>query len=253
MRCSLLGSWPCAASNVPPVSHGISTEFTIQQTCVIVHPISGKIDSMTQKELDTHRLISKYGIVSDQVDAGELAVVLQELARALEVVDGSVAEFGCYVGTTSLYIRRVLDGLGSEAEFHVYDSFEGLPEKKSEDTSPLGEHFKAGELAVGKKAFIREFQKAGLKLPVIHKGWFDQLAPTDVPEQIAFAYLDGDYYQSIRIPLELITSMLAPGATIVVDDYGNQALPGARKAVDEWCREHQVYVNEVRSLAVIRI
>lgn len=207
---------------------------------------------MVQKELDIRKLIYKYGIVSDQVDAGELAVVLRELVQFIEERDDAVVEFGCYVGTTSLYIRRVLDELGSDAEFHVYDSFEGLPEKADEDISPLGEQFRLGELAVGKKAFIREFQKAGLKLPVIHKGWFDQLYDRDIPENIAFAYLDGDYYHSIKIPLQLIEPKLAPGATIIVDDYGNQALPGARRAVDEWCREHRLDLNEVRSLAVIR-
>lgn len=208
---------------------------------------------MTKSNDDYHQLIAKYGIVSDQVDSGELAVVLHELARTLTIAAGTVVEFGCYVGTTSLYIRRVLDSLDSDRGFHVYDSFEGLPEKTSEDRSPLGEQFRAGELAASKKSFIREFQKAGLKTPVIHKAWFRDLVAADIPERIAFAYLDGDYYDSIKIPLELITPYLTPGATIVVDDYGNQALPGARRAVDEWCIEHGRIVKETRSLGVIRI
>lgn len=197
------------------------------------------------------KLIQKYGIVSDQVDGAELAVVLRELVQAIDTADGAVVEFGCYVGTTSLYIRRLLDMSGQDRAFHVYDSFEGLPHKTSADQSPLGEQFRAGELAVSKKAFVREFQKPGLKLPVIHKGWFDDLTPEDAPEPIAFAFLDGDYYQSIKTPLELITPKLATGAVVVVDDYGNQALPGARRAVDEWCRKHGKSVSEVQSLAVI--
>ena len=31
----------------------------------------------------------------------------------------------------------------------------------------------------------------------MHKGWFDQLSDREVPEQIAFAFLDGDFYSSI--------------------------------------------------------
>lgn len=207
---------------------------------------------MIKKSEYYRQMITKYGIVSGQVDSGELVVLMHELSLALEKCFGAVAEFGCYVGTTSLYIRRVLDAVQADRQFHVYDSFEGLPEKASEDISPLGVQFRAGELAVGKKAFMREFQKAGLKLPVIHKAWFGDLTASDVPEPVAFAYLDGDYYQSIKIPLELITPKLAPGAVIVVDDYGNQALPGARKAVDEWCGKHGYAVNETRSLGVIR-
>lgn len=200
---------------------------------------------------EIHSLIAKYGIVSDQVDAVELEAVLTELVKNLQTTRGAILEFGCYIGTTSMYIRRVMDMLKINSEFHVYDSFEGLPEKTPADESPLGEQFKAGELAVSKKAFIHEFQKAHLKLPIIHKGWFDELTPDDVPDDIAFVFLDGDYYESIKVPLQLITPKLKPGAAIVVDDYGNQALPGARKAVDEWCRAHRKTVREVKSLAVI--
>lgn len=197
------------------------------------------------------QLISKYGIVSDQVEPGELAAVLAELARALESNLGNIVEFGCYAGSTSLYIRRVMNALGIASEFHVYDSFEGLPEKLSEDESPLGVQFKKGELAVSKKAFIKEFQKANLLLPTIHKGWFNELVEEDVPRDIAFAFLDGDYYESVKTPLERIQEKLKPGAVIVVDDYGNQALPGARRAVDEWCKKHGKNVREIKSLAVI--
>ncbi len=200
---------------------------------------------------DIDHLIHQHGIVSDQVDTAELRVVLHELAQRLARQEGAIVEFGCYVGTTSLFIRRIMNSLGAAGEFHVYDSFEGLPEKTERDESPLGVQFKAGELSASKKVFMREFQKAGLALPVIHKGWFSDTKPSDVPDGITFAFLDGDYYESVRDPLRLITPKLLPGAVIVVDDYGNQALPGARQATDEWARAHGVKVREVQSLAVL--
>ena len=48
---------------------------------------------------------------------------------------GSVVELGCYIGTTSLFIRRLMNGLGATGEFHVYDSFAGPPDKSSRDHS----------------------------------------------------------------------------------------------------------------------
>jgi O-methyltransferase len=142
-------------------------------------------------------------------------------------------EFGCYIGTTSLFIRRLLDARHETKVFHVYDSFEGLPPKTAEDASSAGDQFTAGELSVSKKQFIHEFQKAHLSPPVIHKGWFSNLTEKDVPAQIAFAFLDGDFYGSIKDSLKLVLSRMSQGGTIVVDDYAREALPGAAKAVHE--------------------
>jgi len=197
-------------------------------------------------------LIKRYGLISEQVDERELAVILGLLEKSLNTT-GAVVEFGCYAGTTSLYIRRVLDEYRDEREFHVYDSFEGLPEKQPEDASSVGEQFQAGELSVGKKQFIENFKKAHLKLPVVHKGWFSDLKITDVPGSIAFAFLDGDYYQSIKTSLKLIENKLAEGAIIVVDDYSNEALPGASKAFDEWANARNLRVTAVNSLGVVRV
>lgn len=195
--------------------------------------------------------IARHGLISDQVEPRELAAILECLEVSL-ALDGAVVEFGCYTGTTSLYIRRVLDAHQDERAFHVYDSFEGLPEKTREDQSPVGEQFRAGELAASKKQFVREFQKAHLRLPIIHKGWFADVRSADVPESVAFAFLDGDYYDSIKQPLELLTPRLIQGATVVVDDYANQALPGAAQAVDEWARRHNRTVCVIHTLAVIK-
>jgi len=205
---------------------------------------------IAKDEINVTSLINKFGIISDQVERNELVALLQELIRAVENEE-TIVEFGCYIGTTSVYIRRVLDLLGKNNTFHVYDSFEGLPQKKSQDISPLGLQFKAGELSVTKKQFIREFYKAGLQLPVIHKGWFRDILASDVPEKISFAFLDGDYYESVMTPLKLIEKKLAKRAVIVVDDYNNQSLPGAAKAVDEWCEKHGYSVRVSHSLAII--
>ena len=207
--------------------------------------------------MDHKGLLERYALVSDQVDKGELTVVLSELEKLLQSeASGSVVEFGCYAGTTSLFVRRLLDIYNDEREFHVYDSFEGLPEKSDHDRSPTGEQFRAGELAVSKKEFIQHFRKAHLKLPIIHKGWFDVLGASDVPEEITFAFLDGDYYDSVLIPLQLMEGKLRQGAVIIVDDYGNLALPGARRAVDEWRNKHQHMISafhEQQSLAIIKL
>ena len=184
--------------------------------------------------------------------ASELSVILFELEKALtQNPDGAIVEFGCYSGTTSLFIARMLNQKRAPGVFHVYDSFEGLPEKTALDNSPLGIQFKKGELSVSKKTFIQNFKAANLRLPIIHKGWFGEIDEATVPDRISFAFLDGDYYESVMTPLALIQDKLLPSAVIIVDDYGNEALPGARRAVDEWQNAHPGRMRVEASLAIL--
>ena len=74
-----------------------------------------------------------------------------------------------------------------------------------------------------------------------------------MPEIISFAFLDGDYYESIQDSFRLIENKLTPGAVIVVDDYANEALPGAALAVDEWVRSRGLRVRVEASLALIAV
>lgn len=180
------------------------------------------------------QLLAHYPLISDQVNKDQVLVILNELQKVMQNgTEGAVVEFGCYIGTTSLFIRRLLDAHQDERQFHVYDSFVGLPPKTAKDMSGAGEEFKAGELAVSKKQFMHEFHKANLKTPYTHKAWFNELTEADVPEKIAFAFLDGDFYESIRDSLRLVLPRMQQGGVIVVDDYAREALPGTAKAVHE--------------------
>ncbi|MBR5621342.1 hypothetical protein IKW75_02585 [Candidatus Saccharibacteria bacterium] len=179
-----------------------------------------------------------------QVSDNETAVILSELRDILaRGVAGDAVEFGCYRGDTSLLLERILEREfpDTESRLWIYDSFEGLPDRTSEDASVAGDGFKAGELFVTKREVMERFKKSGLKVPRVRKGFFENLDPaTDLPEKICFAFLDGDLYQSIKTSLELITPKMTRDGdgqitgTIIVHDYNNPQLPGSARAVDEW-------------------
>ncbi len=200
------------------------------------------------------RRFREWPIVSDQVGEGELGVVWRELEKVLDAgVPGDVVEFGCFVGTTSLFIRRLLDEKGQSGKraFHVYDSFEGLPTKTRQDESTVGAAFQGGELKASKKDFVRQFQAAHLQPPIIHKNWFNKLADTDVPATIAFAFLDGDFYQSIMDSLKLVWPRMSPGGIVLIDDYGREALPGATRAVHDFFGSQSLPMQQ-QNIAIIR-
>lgn len=185
---------------------------------------------------------------NDQVNSLETDKIL-ELARNSLKSSGDFVELGCYKGDTSLLIAEILKN--TDHILYIYDSFEGLPEKTGNDESALGENFKVGELYVTKREVKERFLRAGLKLPVIKKAWFNELTDEDLPEKIAFAFLDGDFYESIRDSLKLIDGKMVEGGIIVVHDYMNPALPGVKKAVDEWLIDKQVKQNTFQSMIII--
>lgn len=192
---------------------------------------------------------------NDQVSELETEKILS-VARESLAAEGDFVEFGCYKGDTALLLAEILkDGCGKvcgklSRGLWLYDSFEGLPEKSASDFSALGEDFRAGELFVTKREVKERFLRAGLPVPVIKKAWFRDLAEADLPEKICFAFLDGDFYESIRDSLGLVSGRMSDGGVIIVHDYGNPALPGVKKAVDEWLRGRDL--ETYKSLAIIR-
>lgn len=183
---------------------------------------------------------------NDQVSKEETKKIL-EIAKECLAIGGDFVELGCYKGDTSLALAEVLKG--SDKRLWIYDSFEGLPEKSAQDNSPLGENFKKGELFVTKREVKARFLRAGLKVPVIKKGWFFDFSSEDLPEKISFCFLDGDFYESIRDGLKLIKNKMSNGAVLVVHDYNNPALPGVKRAVDEWW---QSKIEIFESMAILR-
>ena len=203
--------------------------------------------------MHSSKLIKQFPLISDQMTLSRLEVILRSLEKVLEQgITGDIVEFGCYKGTTSLFIRRLLNlYLADRHDFHVYDSFAGLPAKSKQDSSPIGYAFEAGKLSTSKKQLLQEFYKANLRPPIIHRGWFDQLTASDIPTQIAFAFLDGDFYESVKSSLGLVWPRLSKGGVVVIDDYLRDALPGATLAVEQFFSGTKYGMKAINNLAVI--
>ena len=203
---------------------------------------------------DTRHHFNGFPVITDQVTKEGVAVVWHTLEATLQAnIAGDVVEFGCYAGTTSVFIRRLLNQQGSDKVFHVYDSFDGLPEKSVQDANAAGVDFAAGKLYVSKADFVKVFRQAGLQPPIIHKGWFSQLAAGEVPDQIAFAFLDGDFYRSIIDSLRLVWPRLTPGGTILVDDYQRETLPGVERALRDFFQDKPgISITKQHNIAILK-
>ncbi|MBQ3309385.1 class I SAM-dependent methyltransferase [Candidatus Saccharibacteria bacterium] len=172
--------------------------------------------------------------IMEQVSQKETQILLELLEKSL-ATPGDVVELGCYKGDTSILFQKLLQEKAPAKKLWLYDSFAGLPQKTKEDNSAAGDQFKEGELFVTKKEVITKFKKHNLKLPIIKKNFFENLNPAlDLPEKIAFAFLDGDLYTSIKTSLKLVAPKIQKNGVIVVHDYNNPELPGVSHAVDEF-------------------
>ena len=220
---------------------------------------------------------------NDQVTPKETAAIL-ELAEKCLPVAGDFVELGCYRGDTSVLLGKLLakhtascgktvDKLCKntadecktsnqtvenqcktpERHLWIYDSFAGLPEKTTEDASGAGQNFQSGELFVTKREVVEKLRRANLHNVIVKKAWFDQLTDQDLPSQIAFAFLDGDLYGSIKTSLKLVAPRLQKQGIMIVHDYNNPELPGSSRAMDEFLRAHPNYhLNVYHTLAVLQ-
>jgi O-methyltransferase len=153
-------------------------------------------------------------------------------------VDGDLVELGCNSGQSSVLITKIMRFYNSDKRLFVYDSFEGLPPLNQID----GSAYYRGQLKTTEDALRYNFDMCNLPLPEIRRGWFSDTLPSDLPDKISFAHLDGDLYDSIRLSLEHVYPRLTKGAICLIDDYNDPAinpvgwnkLPGVKKACDEY-------------------
>jgi len=160
-------------------------------------------------------------------------------------VEGYYLEFGVFTGGTMRRMAR----RKRQAEFHGFDSFEGLPEAWSGFT-------------LGKGAF-----SLGGKLPMVprnvqlHKGWFNQSLPKwleEHPGKVAFIHVDCDLYSSTVDIFENLAKRLHTGTVVLFDEYFNYAHweHHVFKAWKEFVAKHNVsyeYLGYARQQVAVKI
>jgi O-methyltransferase len=177
------------------------------------------------------------------VSRDQLRIIMSILEATLKLkTQGDIVEFGCYVGESSKYLRMMLDHYLSDKKLYVYDSFEGLPQ-----LSPHEENtgWRAGTLKTSEDILLSNFYNNGLKPPIVTKGWFNKLDNHQIPNEISFAFLDGDFYTSIYDSLSLIWSNIVSGGVVLLHDYERNDLPGVKQAVIDFLKNinSEYYLN----------
>jgi hypothetical protein len=131
-----------------------------------------------------------------------LTAALNEVA-----LDGILAEFGVYKGTTLTQIAKLFP----DRTVHGFDSFVGLPDAWG------GTSKGAGAFDIGAKP-----PKLSVSNVQFHVGWFDDTIPVFAQKYsgpLAFAHLDADLYSSTKTVFDNLSDWFVPGTIVVFDEY----------------------------------
>lgn len=155
-------------------------------------------------------------------------------------LEGEICEFGVAQGSTSALIANEI--LETGKVLWLFDSFEGLPKPSVrdiliDDIFNLGSIDRyQGAMACGQDQVIDRLKSITFPLGRVKvvPGFIEQTVKCgDLPEKVCFAYVDFDFYEPIKIALELLDPRLPIGGVVIVDDYGFFS-EGAQAAVDEF-------------------
>ena len=157
---------------------------------------------------------------------------------------GDVLEAGVWRGGASIYMRGVLAALGErERIVWVADSFEGLPKPRADAPADAGDnHWTYGNLAISLDEVKANFARYGLLDDQVRflKGWFADTLPDCPIEHLAVLRADGDMYSSTMDILNALYPRVSVGGFVIIDDYGNKAIPACKVAVDEYRQRHNI-------------
>ncbi|WP_339787953.1 TylF/MycF/NovP-related O-methyltransferase [uncultured Imperialibacter sp.] len=172
-----------------------------------------------------------------------------ELCYSVGSTKGDVVECGTWKGGMIAGIGKVL---GNSRKYHLFDSFEGLPNAKSIDGESAlkwqkdtdGDTYFDNCYAKREDAEMA-MNKASLTNYTIYKGWFnDTLSNFPATQSIAILRLDGDWYDSTITCLRAFFPKVNPGGIVIIDDYNTW--DGCSKAVHD-------YLSETKSNARINV
>lgn len=135
-------------------------------------------------------------------NAATLAAALKEVT-----LDGTLAEFGVYKGTSLTQIAEFFP----DRAVHGFDSFVGLPNAW-------------GGTSKGAGAFDTGAQPPQLSVSNVefHVGWFADTIPVFARHYtgpLAFAHLDADLYSSTKTVFDTIGGWFVAGTILVFDEY----------------------------------
>lgn len=212
-----------------------------QLTRRVLHSFGYTISRVPESDIDLetiHAAFSEFTMISKDLYIDNLSV-----AKAVHDIDGAVVECGVWRGGMIAGLARIL---GPNRMYHLFDSFQGLPEAKTIDGEKAVRWQKDVEApdyfdncSVPADFARQAMDRAGVPY-ALHEGWFDQTVPAFAQQhkdKVALLRLDGDWYESTWCCLEHLFPLVCQQGVVIIDDY--YYWDGCSRAVHDYLSKTQ--------------
>lgn len=164
-------------------------------------------------------------------------------------IKGAFVETGTWTGGASAYSLLSMMRNNYKLTYWGFDSFEGMPDPTIDDDEKSinwagDEPSKLNN--ADRDSCLDYLLATGYDKEKINliKGWFNDSLPEHKSSigSIAILRLDGDFYESTKVPMLELYPQVVRGGIVIIDDYGTFA--GCKKAIDEIVPDQDIIYAE---------
>ncbi|MDH4095653.1 MAG: class I SAM-dependent methyltransferase [Betaproteobacteria bacterium] len=156
--------------------------------------------------------------------------VLCWFARQALRVEGDFVECGVFRGFSTIVAARMLDFARSGRQWFLYDTFTGVP---ADQLNPGGEGSPELFAAPGLyEACLKRF--APYQNIHVVRGRIPEVLAERAPARVAFLHLDLNSAAAESAAFEFLRERFAPGAVVLLDDYGWRGFRPQKLVADEF-------------------
>ena len=209
-------------------------------------------EDIPNRLVETYKKVQPYTMTSP-----ERIFSLCEAVKYVHAADieGDIVECGVWKGGSMMAVAETLLNINDlSRNLYLFDTFEGMTPPTEHDVdiagvtaeSLLERTDKINDESVWCYASLEIVKNAvnsvGYPNEKIHfvKGMVEQTIPFAAPDKIALLRLDTDWYESTKHEMEHLFPRLSKGGVLIIDDYGHWK--GARKAIDEYIKDHGIKI-----------
>jgi hypothetical protein len=176
---------------------------------------------------------SRHNRLNNAGDTARLWCFILNIKQVLEArIDGDFAELGVWRGNTAAVLAHF--ALPERRTVYLFDTFKGFSER---DFTGPDVAARPGNFADTSLDLVREVIGTPWSACEVVAGYFpDSVQPQHRTRRYAIVSLDCDLYEPMKAGLEFFYPRMPRGGLLMLHDYSSRQWPGAKQAIDEFCR-----------------